>query len=114
MTEQKIYEKTGQKIHIMGSDDYVILLRLLGIEGTILEDSNKFLAIFNKLLKNTSIGMIIIAIDLPLDLIDYIIDFKLNNRKPFVFYLPDIFKTNIENEDVIYNKILDSINKIIS
>lgn len=105
---------TGQKIYIIGSDDFVILLRLLGIEGTIIEDSNNFLMIFNKLIKNTSIGMVIIAIDLPLDLIDFIIDFKLNNRKPFVFYLPNIFKTNIENEDVFYNKILNSIGKIIT
>ena len=105
---------TGQKIYIIGSDDFVILLRLLGIEGTIIEDSNNFLMTFNKLIKNTSIGMIIIAIDLPLDLIDFIIDFKLNNRKPFVFYLPNIFKTNIENEDVFYNKILNSIGKIIT
>jgi len=104
----------GQKIHVIGQDDFVLLMRLLGIGGTIVEDSNNFLSVFNRLIKNTSIEMLIIAIDLPLDFIDYIIDFKLNIRKPFVFYLPDIFKANIENEDVFYFKILDSIGKIIS
>ena len=104
----------GQKIHVIGSDEIVILLGLLGIEGTIIEDSNEFLSIFNNIKKNASIGMIIVAIPIPLDLVDFIIDFKLNNKTPFVFYLPDIFQLNIENDDPIYNKILDSIGKIIS
>jgi len=114
MTEQNIYGQASRKIHVVGRDDFVLLLRLLGIEGTVVEDNKKFLAIFHRLIKNTSIGMIIIAIDLPLDIINYIIDFKLNNRKPFVFYLPDIFKTNIQEEDIFYKKILESIGKIIS
>jgi vacuolar-type H+-ATPase subunit F/Vma7 len=102
------------KIHIIGNDDIILLMRLLRIEGTVVADSKDFLRNFNRIISNTSIEMLIIAIDLPLALIDFIIDFKLNNRKPFVFYLPDIFKANIENEDVIYNKILESIGKIIS
>ncbi len=114
MTEQENYGKVSQKIHVIGRDDYVVLLRLLGIEGTVVEDSKDFLKYFNNLIKNTSIGMIIVALDLPLELINYLIDFKLNNRKPFVFQLPDIFKSNIQEEDIYYNKILDSIGKIIS
>lgn len=104
----------GQKIHVIGSDEIVILLGLIGIEGTVIEDSNDFLSIFNNLKKNTSIGMIIIAIPIPIDLVDFIIDFKLNNKTPFIFYLPDIFQINIENEDIFYKKILESIGKIIT
>ena len=104
----------GQKIHVIGSDEIVVLLGLLGIEGTIIEDSNQFLSAFNKLKTNTSIGMIIVAIPMPNDLVDFVIDFKLNNRTPFVFCLPDIFQVNIENEDPFYRKILESIGKIIT
>ena len=104
----------GQKIHVIGSDEIVVLLGLLGIEGTIIEDSNEFLSVFNKIKRNTSIGMIIIAIPLPNDLVEFVIDFKLNNRTPFIFCLPDIFQVNIENEDPFYREILDSIGKIIA
>jgi len=103
----------GQKIHVIGSDEIVILLGLIGIEGTVIEDNNEFFSIFNKLKRNTSIGMIIISIPLTNDLVDFVIDFKLNNRTPFIFCLPDIFQVNIENEDPFYKKILDSIGKII-
>ena len=104
----------GQKIHVIGSDEIVVLLGLLGIEGTVIEDSNEFLSVFNKIKRNSSIGMIIVATQLPNDLVDFIIDFKLNNRSPFVFCLPGIFQLNIENEDPFYRKILDSIGKIIT
>jgi len=104
----------GQKIHVIGTDEIVVLLGLLGIEGTIIEDSYQFLSVFNKLKNNDSIGMIIIAVPIPNDLVDFVIEFKLNNRTPFIFCLPDIFQVNIENEDPFYRKILDSIGKIIT
>ncbi len=103
-----------QKIHVLGYDEIVLMLGLLGIEGTTVENVNDFMQIFNDLIKKPTIGMIIIAIDLPDDIINLLIDFKLNNRRPFIFFLPDLFKANIEKEDVLINKILKIIRKLIS
>jgi len=102
-----------QKIHIIGYDEIVLLFGLLGINGTIVEETNKFTEKFQDLIKNPSIGMIIIAMELPDEIVDYLIDYKLNNRKPFVFQLPDIFKADIEEEDAFLKRIHDSIKKII-
>ena len=101
---------TGQKIHIIGKDDIVILLGLLGIEGTVVNDDNEFLNQFELLTNNNSVGMIIVALNLSPEILDYIIDFKLNNRKPFVYYLQDIFQSD---SDMIFNRIKESIGKII-
>lgn len=103
-----------QKIHVLGYDEIVLMLGLLGIEGTTVENVNDFMQIFNDLIKKPTIGMIIIAIDLPDDITEFLIDFKLNNRRPFIFFLPDLFETNIEKEDVLINKILIIIGKLIS
>jgi vacuolar-type H+-ATPase subunit F/Vma7 len=102
-----------QKIHIIGYDEIVLLFGLLGINGTIVEETNKFMEKFQDLIKDPSIGMIIIAMELPDEIVDYLIDYKLNNRKPFVFQLPDIFKADIEEEDAFLKRIYDSIKKII-
>jgi len=103
-----------QKIHILGYDEIVLMLGLLGIEGTTVENVNDFMQIFNDLIKKPTIGMIIIAIDLPDDITEFLVDFKLNNRRPFIFFLPDLFEPNIEKEDVLINKILKIIGKLIS
>ena len=97
-----------QKIHVIGYDDIVLLLGILGIEGTILENPDEFMKAFNNVIKNQSIGFIIIALNLPDDIIDYIIEFKLNNRRPFIFYLPEIFRPNIESNNIFLKKISES------
>ena len=103
-----------QKIHVLGYDEIVLMFGILGIEGTTVENINEFKQKFNDLIKKPVIGMIIIAIDLPDDIINYIIDFKLNNRRPFIFFLPDLFNTNLEKEDILMNRILNIIGKLIS
>ena len=103
-----------QKIHVLGYDEVVLMLGLLGIEGTVVETVNDFMQIFHELIKKPTIGMIIIAIALPEDTLNFLLDFKLNNRRPFIFFLPDLFEVNIENEDVVLNRILKNIGKIIS
>lgn len=104
----------NDKIHVVGNEETVQLFGLLGIDGTILKKSEDFVKEFKDLVTQTTIGMIIVALDLPEENIDFLVDFKLNTRRPFVFYLPDIFQPNIENEDPFLRKIYDSINKIIS
>jgi len=102
-----------QKIYVLGSEDIVLLFGLLGIEGNIIENTEDFLKIFNKIIKDPLIAMIIISINLPDDVIEFLIDFKLNNRSPFIFFLPDIFEPDIETKDKVLNKIQKSIMEII-
>ena len=94
-----------RKIHIVGYDELVILMGLLGIEGTIVEDSNKFMDVFENLIQNPAINLIIIAMDLPEDIIDYLIDFKLNTSKPFIYLMPDIFQKEIDEQSKFLKKV---------
>ncbi len=103
-----------QKIHVLGDDDVVLMLGLLGIEGTIIEIGDSFLELFNELIKDPSIGMIIIRLPLSKEEYEFLIDFKLYNKMPLVFILPDLFQSDIDKTDVIRNKIYDSIGDILS
>jgi len=103
----------GNVIHVIGEEDTVILLSLLGIEGTIINQKHEFLKEFNKVIRNPSIGMVIIAVDLDSNLIDYLTEYKLNNKKPFIFSLPDIFNPNIEEDEMFIEEISKSMGKII-
>ncbi len=102
-----------QKVIIIGSEEHVLMLAMLGIEGIIVEKSEEFLKLFRDLIKRPSIGMILIALELPKDISNYIIDFKINNRRPFIFIMPDLFKTDVDKEDLILNKILGAVSDII-
>ena len=103
-----------QKIHVLGSDEIVLLLGLLGIEGTIIEQDEEFLKKFDNLTNDSSISMIIIAIDLSENIIDFLIDFKINRRKPFIFYMPDIFTIDEGKNDMLLKKVYESIEKILT
>jgi len=100
-----------QEIHVLGYQEIIYLFGLLGIDGTILKNSEEFLDVFNNLIKNPSIGMIIIALNLPTTIVEFLFDFKLNKRHPFIFFLLDQ-NANFE-ADIYFNEILKSINKII-
>ena len=103
----------NQKIHIIGEEDLVVMLGLLGLEGTIINSEDEFLTELDNLIKKPSIGMIIIAIPLSDEIIDFIINFKLNNRKPFIFVLPEVFQPYIEGEGKIINKLHESIGDLV-
>ena len=104
----------AQKIHILGEKEMVSMLGLLGLEGTIVGNEEEFLKRFTELTKRPSIGMIIIVLRLSIEMIEFLLDFKQNNRVPFIFILPDIYQPNIEKEDIILNKIVEAIGNIIS
>ncbi|MHA1489617.1 MAG: V-type ATP synthase subunit F [Promethearchaeota archaeon] len=101
------------KIHIIGDNEIISMLGLLGTEGTIITEITDFMKEFNKLINNSSISMIIIAMNLPENLIDFLIDFKLNRRKPFLFYLPDLFSMSDDNKDIFISKIYESLGKLL-
>jgi len=101
------------KIHVIGYDEIVSLFGLLGIEGTIANNKEDFIKKFEKLIKRPLIVMIIINMELPDDVLEYIIDFKTNNRTPFIYLLPDIFQLDIRNHDKIFDRIHELIEEII-
>ncbi len=68
---------------------------------------------FNKLIENPSIGMIIISIDLPDDIISYLTNFKLTNIKPFIYIMPQIFKRELDNKSPLLKKIYSAIGKLL-
>jgi vacuolar-type H+-ATPase subunit F/Vma7 len=102
-----------RKIHVIGYSEIIILMNLLGIEGTVLEDSNAFMGVFNKLIKEEMISIIIISMDLPANLIDYLIDFKLNHSKPFIYVMPDLFQENPDEKSIFLKQVYKKVNKLI-
>ncbi len=103
----------NQKVHVIGNEDIVLMFSLLGIDGTVIKNNENFLEVFNLLQNKSEIGMIIITINLSTEIFDFLIDFKLDNRKPLIHLLPDIFQENFEKNDVFLNKIYDSIGDTI-
>lgn len=103
-----------QKVHVLGDDDIVLMLGLLGIEGTVIETGDSFLDKFKILIKNTSIGMIIIGLQLSPADYDFLLNFKLINKSPLIFILPDVFILDVDKGDVMKNKIFEAIGNIIS
>lgn len=104
---------TEQKIYIIGEEEIVLMMGLLGIEGLVLNQSEEFVKEFDTLKQDTSIGMIIIAMELLDDDIQILMDHKLGKKKPFIFYLPDIFKAKPEERTGFLKEIFKSIGKII-
>lgn len=102
-----------KKIYIIGFEEYVLLLGLIGIEGIVINKSEEFIGELEKLLNNPTIGMIIIALELNPDQLDYVFELKLNNESPFLYVLPDIFRPNVDKDDPFLNKIKKSIGKIL-
>ena len=101
------------KVHVLGYDEIVALFGLLGIEGTVVKHKDDFLRTFQNIIKRRSIVMIIINMELPDDILEYLIDFKMNNRTPFLYILPDIFNSDIKNHDKIFDMIHELIEDII-
>ena len=95
-----------------GDEDIVLMLGLLGIEGTIIENQEELLKVFNDLINQPKIGIILITLKLSNEIIDFLLDFKIHNKEPFIFILPDIFQPNIERSDVLLNKISNAISDI--
>ncbi|MFX0031477.1 MAG: V-type ATP synthase subunit F [Candidatus Hodarchaeota archaeon] len=102
-----------QKIFVIGEEETVLMMGLLGIEGLILDKPGEFLKEFNILIQDPSIGMLIVAMELQNEDTKYLLDYKLNRKKPFVFYLPDVFKPKLGEQVAFLEEIIKSIGKII-
>jgi len=101
-----------KEIFVIGDEDIVLMLGLLGIEGTTIEHQEEFHKVFNNLINEPKIGMILIILRLPDETIDFLLNFKLNNKEPFIFMLPDVFQPNVEKVDVLLNKISNAVSDI--
>ena len=97
---------SNQKIFVIGNDDMIILFGLIGIDGIIVNNQEDFLPTFEDLISNLSIGMVIIALDLTEDLISYLLNFKLNNKRPLIYILPNLLDKE-EKEEVFLKKYED-------
>ena len=102
------------KIHVIGYDEIVLMLGLLGIDGTPIEEEGNFRKVFDDLSSNPSIGMILIAMDLDDELREFLFEFKINHRKPVIFIIPDIFREDPEDPGVLMSNIYKSIDKFLT
>ena len=89
-----------QKIFVIGEEETVLMLGLLGIEGTVLENNSEFLPLFNEIVKKPSIGMILIAYNLTEEQFQSVIAYKTTNIRPFIYYLPEVFGEGDKRQDV--------------
>ncbi|NVM45146.1 MAG: hypothetical protein HWN79_09525 [Candidatus Lokiarchaeota archaeon] len=102
-----------EKIHVIGYEEIVSLFGLLGIEGTVVNHEDDFLRMFEDIIKKPSIVMVIVNMDLSDDLFEYLLDFKTNNKIPFIYLLPDIFQQDVTKHDKIFDLIYDLIQELI-
>ncbi|MFO8018844.1 MAG: V-type ATP synthase subunit F [Promethearchaeia archaeon] len=105
---------TELDIHVIGHDDIVLLLGIIGIRGSIVEKAENFLEKFNELTQDPKVGLIIIAINLPSDIMDTVINYKLTHRRPVIFYLPNLLQPNVEENDLFHRKIIKSVGEIVN
>ena len=103
-----------QKIHMISdNDDFIILMNLIGVESTLLDNTNNFIDTFKKLKNDKSISVIIISMKLPETIIEHILEFKLNNTKPFIFLMPNLFEEQAEDKSILLNRIYKQANKLL-
>ena len=99
------------KIDVIGEEEIVLMLGLLGIDGTIIENEVDFLKHFNRLVENSFIGMLIIALDLSEDQLEFVINFKLKNVRPFIYHLPDVFTMDLDRQNIFSHLKLKQISR---
>jgi vacuolar-type H+-ATPase subunit F/Vma7 len=104
-----------QKIHLITDDDEIlILMNLLGIEGTLLGTSNNFMDKFQELTADSWISIILISMELPDAIVEEIIDYKLNNTKPFIYLMPNLFKEGIDEKSTVLKKVYRQAKKLLN
>jgi vacuolar-type H+-ATPase subunit F/Vma7 len=102
-----------QKIYVLGDDDMVIMFGIIGVKGIIVNNREDLITTFEELITDNSVGMVIITLNITKEQIEYFYDFKLNNKRPFVFVTPDIFREEGEREVFLkqYEDILETLSK---
>lgn len=84
--------------------DTCVGLRLAGIEGIVVKDQDEFLKVFDSVIKNPDVGVVLITDKLVNSSADIVYDIKLKQTKPLIVEIPD--------RDATY-KISDSITKYV-
>ncbi len=101
------------RIKVLGDEETVTLFELLGIEGKVVNNFNEFELELNEIIKNPTIGMVLISERALTGHLDFYLNFKLNNPKPFIFLLPDIFQSRNIKTDSITKNIQEYIGKVM-
>ena len=103
-----------QKIHLLTDDDEIlILMNLLGIDGSLLETKNNFMDKFHQLTEDSWVSILLISMELPDEFLEEIIDFKLNNTKPFIYVMPNLFKEGMGDKSLILKKVYKKTRQLL-
>ncbi|MCP4761678.1 MAG: hypothetical protein GY870_07840 [archaeon] len=80
------------RIVLFGDEDSGILFNLVGVDSIIYEEKGfqEFKMIFEELLEDPDIGIIIITDRLFIRYKDYILPYKMQRRRPIIVEIPEI------------------------
>ena len=94
------------RIVTVGSRVFVTSFQLAGVQGTIVESSEKALVEITKLMNDTSIGLILVSDDISKNIANKIIELRAKKSTPLVFELP---ASGSQKGDVDYRLLLKQI-----
>ena len=94
------------RIVTVGSRVFVTSFQLAGVQGTIVESSEKALVEITKLMNDTSIGLILVSDDISKNISNKLTELRSKKSTPLVFELPS---SGSQKGEVDYRLLLKQI-----
>ena len=94
------------RIVTVGSRIFVTSFQLAGVQGTIVESSEKALVEITKLMNDTSIGLILVSDDISKNISNKLTELRSKKSTPLVFELPS---SGSKKGEVDYRLLLKQI-----
>ncbi|MBI3841777.1 MAG: V-type ATP synthase subunit F [Thaumarchaeota archaeon] len=94
------------RIVTVGSRVFVTSFQLAGVQGTIVESSEKALAEITKLMNDTSVGLILVSDDISKNIANKLTELRAKKSTPLVFELP---ASGSQKGEVDYRLLLKQI-----
>ena len=94
------------RIVTVGSRIFVTSFQLAGVQGTIVESSEKALVEITKLMNDTSIGLILVSDDISKNIGNKLTELRSKKSTPLVFELPS---SGSKKGEVDYRLLLKQI-----
>ena len=94
------------RIVTVGSRIFVTSFQLAGVQGTIVESSEKVLVEITKLMNDTSIGLILVSDDISKNIGNKLTELRSKKSTPLVFELPS---SGSQKGEVDYRLLLKQI-----
>ena len=94
------------RIVTVGSRIFVTSFQLAGVQGTIVESSEKALVEITKLMNETSIGLILVSDDISKNITNKLTELRSKKSTPLVFELPS---SGSQKGEVDYRLLLKQI-----